>query len=92
MARPRKTRSTPAKKPCKFGAHMSIAGGCERAVPAAHAVGFQTVQLFTKNNNQWNAPPLLPEQISAFRQAIETDGNHRSGRSHLVPDQPGQPR
>ena len=41
-----------------FGAHMSIAGGCDRAVRAAQAVGFETVQLFTKNNNQWNAPPL----------------------------------
>ena len=63
MARPRKDRSARTKKPCKFGAHMSIAGGCDRAVPAAHAVGFQTVQLFTKNNNQWNAPPLLPEHM-----------------------------
>ena len=53
---------------------MSIAGGCERAVNAAHAVGFQTVQLFTKNNNQWNAPPLLPEQSAAFRQALEQTG------------------
>ena len=41
--------------PVKLGAHMSIAGGCDRAVRAAHAVGFQTVQLFTKNNNQWKA-------------------------------------
>ena len=53
---------------------MSIAGGCERAVNAAHAVGFQTVQLFTKNNNQWNAPPILPEQATAFRKAIEETG------------------
>ena len=41
-----------------FGAHMSIAGGCDRAVLAARTVGFETVQLFTKNNNQWNAPAL----------------------------------
>ncbi len=51
-------RTTPAQLPRKFGAHMSIAGGCDRAVWAAHAVSFKTVQLFTKNNNQWNAPPL----------------------------------
>src|SRR3954471_19118963 len=58
----------------KFGAHMSIAGGCDRAVRAAHAVGFQTVQLFTKNNNQWNAPPLTPEQAAAFRSALGRTG------------------
>jgi deoxyribonuclease IV len=53
---------------------MSIAGGCDRAVLAAHAVGFQTVQLFTKNNNQWNAPAITPEQAGAFRGALEQTG------------------
>jgi deoxyribonuclease-4 len=53
---------------------MSIAGGCEKAVLTAHAVGFETVQLFTKNNNQWNAPPLSPEQVGAFRAALERTG------------------
>jgi deoxyribonuclease-4 len=53
---------------------MSIAGGCHRAVLAAHAVGFRAVQLFTKNNNQWNAPALTPEQIGAFRGALEQTG------------------
>lgn len=53
---------------------MSIAGGCEKAVLAARDVGFQSVQLFTKNNNQWNAPPLRPEQTEAFREAIAQTG------------------
>ena len=73
MARQRKTRS-PREAARKFGAHMSIAGGCQRAVEAAQAVGFQTVQLFTKNNNQWRAPELAEEQVSAFRKAIQTTG------------------
>ena len=74
MARPRKPRTPRKENSCKFGAHMSIAGGYEKAVLAAHAVGFQTVQLFTKNNNQWNAPPLTPEQAAAFRSALERTG------------------
>ena len=41
---------------------------------AAHAIGFETVQLFTKNNNQWHAPPLKPEQIEAFRTAVAQTG------------------
>lgn len=53
---------------------MSIAGGYDRAVRAAHAFGFETVQLFTKNNNQWNAPPLTDAQTDAFRQALEETG------------------
>jgi deoxyribonuclease-4 len=58
----------------KFGAHMSIAGGCDRAVLAAQAVQFVTVQLFTKNNNQWNAPVLSAEHAAAFRRALEQTG------------------
>jgi deoxyribonuclease-4 len=53
---------------------MSIAGGVDRAVRAAHAFGFQTVQLFTKNNNQWKAPPLTEVQQKAFRTALAETG------------------
>jgi deoxyribonuclease IV len=53
---------------------MSIAGGCDRAIRAAHAVPFETVQLFTKNNNRWNAPPLSDEHAAAFRLALGQTG------------------
>jgi deoxyribonuclease-4 len=53
---------------------MSIAGGCEQAVLAARAVGFRTVQLFTKNNNQWKAPELTAEHAGAFRAALLQTG------------------
>jgi deoxyribonuclease-4 len=63
------------KRPIRtFGSHMSIAGGCDRAVRAAQAVGFETVQLFTKNNNQWNAAPLSEAHAAAFRAAILETG------------------
>ncbi len=64
----------PKPLPRKFGAHMSIAGGCDRAVRAARTVSFKTVQLFTKNNNQWNAPPLSVEHVAAFRLALDETG------------------
>jgi deoxyribonuclease-4 len=57
-----------------LGAHMSIAGGHDRAVRAASKIGFQTVQLFTKNNNQWRAPALTDAQRAAFRTALEETG------------------
>ena len=41
-----------------FGSHMSMAGGYDRAVRSAHLVGFVSVQLFTKSNNQWRAATL----------------------------------
>lgn len=50
----------------RFGAHMSTVGGHHNAAVAAGEIGFETLQLFTKNNNQWNARPLTDEQIRAF--------------------------
>lgn len=34
----------------------------------------ETVQLFTKNNNRWNAPPLSDEHAEAFRSALGQTG------------------
>ena len=53
---------------------MSIAGGYHKAVRAAASVGFQRVQLFTKNNNQWKAPELTSEHERAFREALDETG------------------
>lgn len=53
-----------------LGAHMSIAGGYYRAADAAGALGMDTVQIFTKNNNQWRAKPLTDEDVRLFKEAI----------------------
>lgn len=58
----------------KLGAHMSIAGGMDKAVRAASRIGFQTVQLFTKNNNQWKVPPLTEAHVASFRAALAETG------------------
>ena len=58
----------------RFGAHMSMAGGHDRAVLSAHEVGFVTVQLFTKSNNQWRAAALTDAHVSAFRTALDSTG------------------
>src|SRR5262245_9541463 len=53
-----------------LGAHMSIAGGLFKAAEAAAALRMQTVQIFTKNNNQWYAKDLIEEDVRAFRAAL----------------------
>jgi deoxyribonuclease IV len=58
----------------RFGAHMSIAGGHDRAVRAAHGLGFRAVQLFTKSNNQWKAKPLDDHQVASFKDALRETG------------------
>jgi deoxyribonuclease-4 len=65
---------------------MSIAGGCDRAVRSAQTAGFETVQLFTKNNNQWNAPAIRDEHVAAFRTALAETGvtNPVAHTSYLI--------
>ena len=57
-----------------LGAHQSIAGGYYKAVENAHRRGCDCVQLFTKNNNQWAAKTITPEEAHQFRQALDTLG------------------
>ena len=53
----------------RFGVHLSVAGGLENACHAAVQIGCDCLQIFVKNQRQWNAPDLTPEQIERFRSA-----------------------
>ncbi len=53
-----------------FGAHMSIAGGCHHALRIAQEHDCATVQLFTKNSNQWKGKALTDDEVALFRQAL----------------------
>jgi deoxyribonuclease-4 len=53
---------------------MSAAGGVSKAVSAAVGLGCETLQLFTKNPNSWDARPLADDQVRVFRRAIGTSG------------------
>ncbi len=57
-----------------FGSHLSIAGGYYRAAQAAGALGLDTLQIFTKNNNQWAAKPLTAEDVAAFQREVNAAG------------------
>lgn len=57
-----------------LGAHMSISGGYRAAVERAAACGCDCVQLFTKNNNQWHAKQITPEEAEQFRKALSELG------------------
>lgn len=46
-----------------FGSHLSIAGGLHNAILAAEKLGCETVQVFTKNQKTWSAPPLEKQAI-----------------------------
>lgn len=58
--------------PHRVGAHLSIAGGHHKAIELATELACEIVQVFTKNNMQWLAPPLTGEAITSFRRARES--------------------
>jgi deoxyribonuclease-4 len=52
-----------------LGSHMSISGGMYRAFERAALSGCTTMQVFTKNNNRWDARPYTPGDIEQYRLA-----------------------
>jgi deoxyribonuclease-4 len=57
-----------------FGSHLSIAGGMHLALHEARRLGMDCLQVFTKNQRQWAAPPLRPDAIDAWHAALEQTG------------------
>ena len=51
-----------------IGAHVSASGGVENAPENAYKIGATGFALFTKNHQQWYAPPLKPENIERFKE------------------------
>src|SRR4051812_45499911 len=54
-----------------FGSHLSIAGGMHNAFLSAEKYGMDTVQVFTKNQQQWRNRPLDEVAIKDFRSHAE---------------------
>ena len=57
-----------------FGAHVSASGGVENAIKNAKDIGATAFALFTKNQRQWIAPALTPQQIATFKEAMAEAG------------------
>ncbi len=57
-----------------LGAHCSTAGGVATAFERAERIGATAIQIFTKNNNQWNAKGISDETVAAWRAAWKSSG------------------
>jgi deoxyribonuclease-4 len=53
---------------------MSIAGGVGKALLRGQEIGCDTIQIFTKNNNQWRAKPLTDSEIRTYREHRDATG------------------
>ena len=51
----------------KFGAHMSISGGLHKAFGHGERAGCDTIQIFSKNQQQWRGKPLTDQDIELFQ-------------------------
>ncbi len=49
-----------------LGAHMSIAGGVDKALIRGASIGCQAIQIFLKNNTQWAGRPYTEEERRDF--------------------------
>lgn len=49
-----------------LGAHMSIAGGVDKALLLGKKVACEAIQIFTKSSRQWAAKPYTQEEITGF--------------------------
>jgi len=57
-----------------LGAHISIAGGINKALTRATSIGCTTLQIFTKSNRQWAPQEPSPEAREAFFSAQKETG------------------
>jgi deoxyribonuclease-4 len=57
-----------------LGAHVSIAGGVDKAILRGHEVGCDTIQIFTRSPRQWRPRVLKDEEILRFRQNQKETG------------------
>jgi deoxyribonuclease-4 len=70
-----------------FGSHLSIAGSMVNALHEAAALGMDTVQVFTKNQQQWKVPPLDPGMVGEWRAEVVRlgwEGRTVSHASYLI--------
>ncbi|MCH7813253.1 MAG: deoxyribonuclease IV [Planctomycetes bacterium] len=54
----------------RFGSHLSVAGGLDRAVASAVELSLGSLQVFTANQRQWSPKTPDARAIRAFRSAV----------------------
>lgn len=57
-----------------LGAHESVSGGLHNAFAHIRKVGGESLQIFTRNQRQWQAAPLTREEMDLFREEWEASG------------------
>ncbi len=61
-----------------IGSHMSTAGGVDKAPARGASVDCTAMQIFVKNNQRWEGPPITDEAAEAYRREL--------ARTNIPPD------
>jgi len=62
------------KQSLEFGSHISASGGVDKVFARAQEVGATSIQIFSKNERQWQARPLDPAVVEGFHAGREAMG------------------
>ncbi|MCC6545249.1 MAG: deoxyribonuclease IV [Nitrospirae bacterium] len=57
-----------------LGAHMSIAGGIDKAIERGVSLSCSAIQLFTQNSSQWMGKPVTGEEAGRFKELRKDSG------------------
>ena len=84
---------TPAVGGAPVGAHVSVAGGLDRALERGREIGAPALQIFTKQPQRWAEPELTDQEVAAFRSAreasdVEVVSSHDSYLINLATEKP----
>jgi deoxyribonuclease-4 len=63
-----------AERIMPLGAHMSIAGGVDKALLRGQQIDCESIQIFTKNNLRWAAPPLTDKTLENWYHTLAETG------------------
>ena len=63
----RKMASHKEEQKILLGAHMSIAGGVDKAIDRGSSINCTAIQIFTKSNTQWKTLPFRKEEVEDFK-------------------------
>ena len=53
-----------------MGAHVSIAGGLDKAPQRGHEITCECIQIFSKNQNQWRSKPFTESEVEGFKTGL----------------------
>lgn len=58
----------------QLGAHVSAAGGPQNAPERGREIGCDCIQIFTRNQRQWQVKPISDDEAAAFRENRRAHG------------------